>query len=148
VHTPQISLRPGVASDLEFLRRVHREAMRPHVERAFGPWDEQAQRKRFDETTDPAAHEIVELDGRPVGCQWVRQHPDALELVRLYLLPEVQGNGIGTQLVAQLCDRAARSGLVVRLRVLRVNPAHRLYLRLGFDVVGETESHHLMEFVP
>jgi hypothetical protein len=36
----------------------------------------------------------------------------------------------------------------VRLRVLRVNPAERLYWRLGFEVVGETESHLLMELVP
>lgn len=119
--------------------------MRPHVERAFGVWDEAAQRTRFDETTDPAAHEIVALDGRPVGCQWVREHPDALELVRLYLLPEVQGKGIGTGLVRRLCERAARSGRVVRLRVFRVNPARDLYLRLGFGVVGETETHLLME---
>jgi ribosomal protein S18 acetylase RimI-like enzyme len=120
--------------------------MRPHVERAFGPWDEEAQRRRFYQSTDPATHDIVELDGRPVGCQWIRQHPGALELVRLYLLPEVQGRGIGTQLTAQLCERASRSGLVLRLRVLRVNPAERLYRRLGFEVVGETESHLLMEF--
>ena len=142
---PQITLRAGDARDLEFLRRVHREAMRPHVERAFGVWDEAAQRRRLYETTDPAMHEIIELDGRPVGCQRVRQHPDALQLVRLYLLPEVQGKGVGTELVNRLCERAARSGLVVRLRVFRVNPAQNLYLRLGFKVIGETKTHLPME---
>jgi GNAT superfamily N-acetyltransferase len=145
VDAPQITLRAGDAGDLEFLRRLHREAMRPHVERAFGVWDEADQRRRFYETTDPATHKIIELDGRPVGCQWVRQHPDALQLVRLYLLPEVQGKGVGTELMSQLCERAARFGLVVRLRVFRVNPAQNLYLRLGFKVIGETETHLLME---
>jgi ribosomal protein S18 acetylase RimI-like enzyme len=145
VEAAKISLRPANARDMEFLRRVHREAMRPHVERTWGSWDEGVQRKRFYESTDPATHEVIEVSGEPVGCQWVRQHPDALELVRLYLLPEAQGRGIGTHLVTALCQQAARQGLIVRLRVMRVNQAQRLYRRLGFKVVGETETHLLME---
>lgn len=141
----EISLRPGISSDLEFLRRVHREAMRPHVERAWGSWDEELQQKRFYETTDPTRHEIIELSGEPVGCQWIREHPDALELVRIYLLPKAQGRGIGTDLVSRLCRRAAGRGLAVRLRVLRANQAQSLYRRLGFEVVGETKTHLLME---
>lgn len=143
----RISLRPATALDLEFLRRVRREAMRPHVERAWGSWDENVQRRRFYETTDPTTHEVIEVSGESVGCQWVRQHPDALELVRLYLLPEAQGRGIGTHLVTTLCQLAARQGLLVRLRVMRVNQAQRLYRRLGFKVVRETETHLLMERV-
>lgn len=145
VEPSAIRLRPAQASDLAFLHRVHREAMRPHVERVFGAWDEDAQRERFAASTDPATHEIVECDGRAVGCQWVRPHPDALELVRLYLLPEAQGRGVGSHLLGALVERAERSGLAVRLRVLRGNPAERLYRRLGFRVVGETDTHVSME---
>jgi ribosomal protein S18 acetylase RimI-like enzyme len=134
-----------MASDMGFLRRVHREAMRPHVERTWGLWDEDAQRRRFYESTDLATHEVIEVSGEPVGCQQVRQHPEALELVRLYLLPEAQGHGIGTHLVTALCEEAERRRLPVRLRVLRVSQAQRLYRRLGFKVVGETETHLLME---
>ncbi len=145
VEAAKISLRRATASDMEFLRCVHREAMRPHIERTWGSWNEDDQRRRFYESTDPATHEIIEVSGEPVGCQWVRQQPGALELVRLYLLPEAQGIGIGTHLVAALCERAERRGLPVRLRVMRVNRAQRLYRRLGFKVVGETETHLLME---
>lgn len=137
-------LRAGVAEDLEFLWRLHRAAMGPHVERAFGSQDEQAWRDRVVGRTDPTVHEIVEVTGKPVGCQWIRAHEGELELVRLYLLPEAQGMGIGTRLVASLCERADREGLLVRLRVLQVNPARRLYERHGFSVVEETDSHFLM----
>jgi hypothetical protein len=34
------------------------------------------------------------------------------------------------------------------LRVLRNNPAHRLYERLGFRVMEETETHIYMEALP
>ena len=33
----------------------------------------------------------------------------------------------------------------VELQVLKVNPARRLYGRLGFQVTGETETHYLMQ---
>jgi ribosomal protein S18 acetylase RimI-like enzyme len=145
IHDGKIRLRPGTAADRAFLRRVHRESMRPHVESTWGFWDEDLQRRRFDESTDPATHEIIEYDGAAVGCQWVRFHSDSVELVRLYLLPEFQGRGIGTHLVAHLCDRSGRLGLPVRLKVLRVNRAQQLYRRLGFTVIGETDTHLLME---
>jgi ribosomal protein S18 acetylase RimI-like enzyme len=45
--------------------------------------------------------------------------------------------------------------LPVSLRVLKINPARQLYLRLGFSVIGETETHYWMrkegkprEFLP
>ncbi len=135
------ALRPATCGDLDFIRRVHAEAMRPHIERAFGAWDDAAQRARLLETTRPETHEIVEVGGAPVGCRWVRPHVDALELVRLWLLAHAQAKGIGTALVRDVLMRAARQRLAARLRVLKANPAQRLYLRLGFEVVGETETH-------
>ena len=140
-----IRLRPATHDDLEFLRTLHDEAMRPHVERTWGAWDAADQKKRFYATTDPSTHEIIELRGEPVGCCWVRRHPDALELVRLYVMPAVQGRGIGTHMVRRLLSDARRSGLRVRLRVMKVNPAQRLYRRLGFAVTGESETHYTME---
>jgi GNAT superfamily N-acetyltransferase len=139
-----VQLRPGRREDLEFIRRVHREAMGPHVERVWGRWDEAAQRARILESTDPTTHEIILLGGEEVGCWWVRSHPDALELVRLWILPASQGRGIGSQLVARLCARADRAGVPVRLRVLKANPARRLYEHHGFRIHEETETHFRM----
>ena len=107
----------------------------------WGSWDEDAQRERFFETTDPATHEVIERDGEPVGCRLVRRHADKLELVRLWLLPHAQREGIGTRLVSELIRDAAQNGLPVQLRVLKVNPARRLYARLGFRIIGENETH-------
>lgn len=140
-----VHFRPGTAADLEFLRTLQRETMRPHVERAVGRWDETLQAERFYASTDPATHTVVELAGAPVGCQWVRRHADALELVRLYVAPEAQGRGLGTFLVRKLLAEAAQEGLPTRLRVLRGNPARRLYARLGFVVTGEAKTHVVME---
>lgn len=140
-----IRLRDATADDLEFLRTVHREAMRPHVERAWGAWDEDSQRDRFYRSTDPSTHQVIEAAGVPVGCQWIRRHPDALELVRLYLLPHAQNKGIGSLLVRRLLDEGREARQPVRLRVLKVNPAKDLYRRLGFRITGENETHYEMQ---
>ena len=139
-----VQLRAAGAEDMELLYALHKEGMRPHVERLWGAWDEDAQRERFYEKTDPATHEVIELAGEPVGCMWVRPHADTLELVRIFLLTSAQGRGIGTYLIRRLLAEAHRSGKAVRLRVLKGNPARRLYERLGFVVTKRTETHDYM----
>ena len=58
--------------------------------------------------------------------------------------PRFQGQGIGTAILQDMQRDAAEQGLEVRLQVLKVNPARRLYERLGFEVTGETETDRQM----
>ncbi len=122
--------------------------MRPSVERQFGPWDEKFQRELFESNTDASAHDIIEVDGTPAGCQWVRKHANALELVRIHVLPEHQGSGIGTWCIERLIERSAASGLPIRLQVFRTSRAQSLYQALGFQTVGSSETHLIMERAP
>ena len=119
--------------------------MRKYVEAAFGGWDEAAQRRDFDARLQLPTHEILERDGRAIGCLSTAQLPDAIALHRVYLLPEAQGQGLGSALVREVIARGAALGLPVRLRVFKTNPAHELYRRLGFAVIGESETHFQME---
>jgi ribosomal protein S18 acetylase RimI-like enzyme len=109
------------------------------------PGDESWQYQRFHESFVPAAHQIIEESGRPVGCLALEEHPDHVFLARIFLLPEAQGHGIGTRLTRRVCQSAHQRGLPVVLEVLKVNPARRLYERLGFRVVSETDTHFRME---
>jgi RimJ/RimL family protein N-acetyltransferase len=56
-----------------------------------------------------------------------------------------QRQGIGTSVIQQVLDEARRSGKPVALQVLKVNPARRLYERLGFSVTGENETLYFMK---
>lgn len=138
-------LRPATPADLEFLYGLLRQTLGPYVEQTWGPWDDEDQRARFFSATRLGTQRVVELDGRPTGCVDVDRLPDAFTLNRVLLLPEHQNRGLGSQLVGQVLSDAREAGLPVRLRVLRVNPARRLYQRLGFAVTGETETHVEME---
>lgn len=48
-------------------------------------------------------------------------------------------------MVGDLAAEARAAGLPLRLQVLKVNPAMRLYARLGLRIVGETATHLRMQ---
>lgn len=144
-----VSLRPATASDCEFAFRVWKAAMERYVEATWG-WDESSQRQRQQEEFTAAAYQVIEVAGQPVGTLIAERRPDAIYLSGLYILPEHQGQGYGSQIIASLLSEARRDGLPIRLRVLWVNPgAQRLYERTGFVVTDECEACFLvMERAP
>ena len=141
----EITLRVAKPEDIEFLFSLLKVALGPYVEQTYGAWHEAEQHARFLAGTQPETHQVVELDGQPIGCLDVEWLPDQVKLNRLFLQPAVQGRGIGSRLVQQVLAAARAAHLPVRLRVFKVNPAQHFWQRLGFSVVGETETHCLME---
>jgi len=136
--------RPGTQADAEFLFDCMKGALGPYVIATYGVWDERWQRDHFTRTTDPEAHEILEIAGSPVGCVLVQEDEAYVDLHRVLLLPPFQSRGIGTRVVRQVLSSARSRGKQTRLQVFRVNPARRLYERLGFAVVSQTKTHYIM----
>ena len=63
----------------------------------------------------------------------------------LYVRPEYRGQGIGTELLRAMMDALEREGVrQVSLSVQKGNPAVRLYRRVGFRIVRETEEEYIM----
>lgn len=117
------------------------------VQSQFGEWDEQFQSSYFDKKWQEQAFRIIELNGRDIGAIWVVSHSNHLRLREIQILPEFQGQGIGTCLIGDLILRARREHLPIRLVVIESNRARVLYERLGFRVTGDaSESHYQMEY--
>ena len=60
------------------------------------------------------------------------------------LLPWFQRQGIGTEVLLAVLQRADADGLPVRLEYLKGNPVGSLYKRHGFAVVAENGSHYFL----
>lgn len=142
-----IALRPGADGDREFLWRLHGETMREYVAETWG-WDEVFQRSRFDAQFDPPSFLVIEKDGAPIGYMSVRRTADEIFLAAIEIAPARQNRGIASRLIHELLREADQSHLPVKLQVLKVNPARRLYERLGFVDAGETATHYLMRREP
>ena len=138
-----LTRRAARAQDKELVRGWHRASMGPHVTATWG-WDDELQRSYFESRFDPERLEIVEQNGVPVGYLALRQESDRFILDELVLAPEHHNRGLGSRVMEEILSLADERGLAVELRVLRVNPARRLYERLGFELLDSSDTHHRM----
>lgn len=122
--------------------------MRKHVLATFGAWNEDEARRNIAESIAAGYTQIIELGDAPVGIHAVERAPDHIQLWRIFILPEYQRRGIGSELIERLLIEARGAALPLRLRVLRVNPAFKLYERMGFKVVQTTPERYFMEHSP
>jgi GNAT superfamily N-acetyltransferase len=143
-----LTLRRANAEDAEFAFGVLKETMREYVISTWGTWLEEESRRQTVEQVSAGRTEIIELNGVPVGIQSIERAGTHIQLEQLYLREAFQRRGLGTQLVKKLLEEARKSKLPIRLRVLVVNPAKKLYHRIGFVVVERTAVRYFMEWVP
>jgi ribosomal protein S18 acetylase RimI-like enzyme len=140
----QYSLRRSTIADVERLFEIHRAALKEYVAATWG-WDELWQLNFFREHFQPGARLVIEVQEQAVGFLDVSERADAIWLENIELSPAHQGCGIGTSIIRGLIRRAETARLPLRLQVLKVNKrAQTLYDRVGFSIVGETDTHLLM----
>jgi len=140
-----VLLRLATQEDYDFLWWLHCATMKPYVEQTWG-WEETWQAQYFQEHFDPTKLDIVESDGVPIGYLSVERREDLIFLRQVEIAPDHQSRGIGTKLLQPLLEEAKSRQVPVELYVLKVNPARRLYERLGFTISRETATHHIMRW--
>jgi ribosomal protein S18 acetylase RimI-like enzyme len=142
----RVALRPATPADRELLFRVY--ASTREEELAPVPWPPEAKeaflRQQFDAQDAwwrtnyaGASFEVVVADGRDAGRLYLWEGPSEVRIVDVALLPEARRGGIGTKLVRDVQARAGAAGKSVTIHVERMNPALRLYERLGFRLVED-----------
>jgi GNAT superfamily N-acetyltransferase len=151
----RLSLRPVADADEAFLLDVYAGTRADEL--ALVDWDEaqkaafvrmqfDAQHAYYREQYPDAAFDVVLLDGEAAGRLYVNHSPSEIRIVDIALLPGRRGQGIGSALLAQVQDEAARAGKPLRIHVERFNPALRWYQKLGFAPVADRGVYLLMEW--
>ena len=144
-----VTLRPAVPGDFDFLYGLNRTTMMGDVVATWGRWDERWQAERYRRHFQPAGCKIIVREGQDVGILVAGKTETEHYVASIRLLPEHQGRGIGTSLLNALLDEAREEGKQVTLQVLKVNDrARRRYERLGFSTVEETNTLYLMTAAP
>jgi ribosomal protein S18 acetylase RimI-like enzyme len=72
---------------------------------------------------------------------WLQTAPseDAIFLKQLFVDSRFRRQGIGSHVVSMLIEEATSTQKAVALAVVKINPARRLYARLGFHVTHEDQ---------
>jgi ribosomal protein S18 acetylase RimI-like enzyme len=133
-----LTLLPANNADYDFLYHLHTLTMKTYVEALWG-WDEAQQVQIFRERFSPERTQIVQWQGEDMGVLVLEERESEWFISSIQVAPEYQNRGIGTYLIRQIQSKAASDGKAVTLRVLNVNPARRLYERLGFVVTEQTD---------
>ncbi|WMT75524.1 GNAT family N-acetyltransferase [Bradyrhizobium sp. Ash2021] len=95
----------------------------------------------------PQADWLVTMRGaEDIGRLYIERWPSQHRIIDIAFLPEHCGKGFGAALLRDLQDEAAAAGKAVSIHVEKLNPAMRLYRRLGFVTEEDKGVYDLMRW--
>lgn len=153
--TANVSLREATPEDDEFLTQLYGTVRQAELDLtgwtaaqrdAFVRMQFAAQQVHYRTHYPAGVHEIILLDGQPVGRIYWANLKDERHFLDITVLPEYRNRGIGTPLISRHLDEAAREGKPARIYVESFNPSLRLFERLGFKCAKADGCLLLMEW--
>lgn len=132
-------LRAARAAEAERLFETYRATVGTYVARTWG-WDEPRQREKFWIYHPLHTFRVIEAEGAFAGALHTRESSSVVSIRMLFLEPGFQRLGLGTRVISDIQAYARERRKVVRLSVMRCNPARRLYGRLGFIVTAADDA--------
>jgi GNAT superfamily N-acetyltransferase len=133
----QIALRPALIQDFEYCKRLYFDGMKPIIEELH--LDLAAQATSFKKQWVLEEVRIITLHDSDVGWLQSTTRDDGLFVGQLFVDDPFRSRGIGTEVMNRLIAEAARDNQAVHLEVVKINPALRLYERLGFHITHEED---------
>lgn len=141
-----LSTRTAGEDDYEFLFQLKKAAEFGPISAVFG-WDEALQREFHHDEWSAAKPEVICVNGQRAGSYLVEErnirdkltnesYPE-LYFCRFFLLPEFQGKGIGSAILARCVAQADRRRNLMRLCYLQGNRVGELYQRFGFEIENQ-----------
>ena len=140
------ALRPARAEDFDFCAQLYFSGMAETIRTLKLNMTAQTANLRARWTA--AEVQIIMSDGADVGWMQSSIQDHALYLEQIFIDAASQRHGIGTAMIQDLIEQAAKSDLPVTLGVVKTNPAYRLYERLGFRITHEDDRKFYMRREP
>ena len=152
-----ITFRPVCDADLPFLNALYASTREDEMRMVDWPESQktdfldmqfEAQHSYYHEQFPAAEFLVIEREGTAIGRIYLDRRQAELRLIDIALIPEVRNQGLGEALLRDLLDEARESDLPVGIHVEQINPAMRLYLRLGFQPIEDQGVYTLMKWHP
>lgn len=125
-------------ADFDELVALRIAAMRESLERV-GRFDPERARQRLRNSFYPAYSKVIIVDGQRIGFYTFRPADDSFHLDHLYVHPDHQARGIGSQVLGLLLAQSDACQKPVHLGALRDSASNRFYQRHGFVKTSEDE---------
>ena len=140
---------PATQADQRWLAELRRSVYRDLFFATWGHWDEARHVRHCAECWERGNIFCVHVDDVRVGMIQLFEKPESVEVGEIQIEPAHQCRGIGSWLLGDVVKKAHARGKKVSLTTgLKNARAFALYRRLGFEHVGQTDTHDLLEFPP
>jgi ribosomal protein S18 acetylase RimI-like enzyme len=142
-----IGFRKVTHEDLDFLLILRKKSMSKHLADAKIKLTEEQHRERVKEHYYDS--HLILRNRKPIGLLKLGivsliGTSKSLHIRQLQILPEFQGQGIGSKVLLVVKKKALQLELPITLNVLLKNPAKGLYLRHGFEIEGKNKVEYQM----
>ena len=136
----QYTLNCAAAKDLDILDRIHTENMKEYVEAVY-PWNPRLFRNNF----VARDYRVIKYQNEIIGFIKVVASPTDIYLGEIQIISSYQNRGIGTNILENIITRTRLRDKRLWLKVIKGNPAEKLYKRLGFTIFEESLTHKKLE---
>lgn len=142
-----IGFRTVKDDDIDFLLLLRKRSMTKHLADAGIKMKDEQHLERVKEFYYDS--HIILRNRKPIGLLKLgvvslNGTGQSLHIRQLQIMPDQQGKGIGSKVLAVVKKRALQLCLPITLNVLLKNPARALYLRHGFQVKGKNKLEYQM----
>lgn len=146
---PDLELKPyknGNQEEIKFIYDLKKEVYMKYVDRLYGEWNEENQKKLFERFMKENSKniELIYIKDELVGFYNGKDKDNNIfEIGNICVKPEYQNKGIGTAVLKEILFE--HKGQNIRLQVFKINEkAIKLYEKMGFEKTDETETHYIM----
>jgi N-acetylglutamate synthase-like GNAT family acetyltransferase len=154
-----LGLRPIQDEDLMVLNEIY-SSTREEELKQLPTWSEEqkkgflaqqfmAQHTYYQKNYVGAAFYLIQKNKENIGRLYIHENfqENNIRIIDIALLPKWQHQGIGKGILEDILSKATEIDKPVSIHVESFNPAMKLYKKLGFQKISETNGvYHLMEW--
>ena len=127
----EYSIRSYSEQDYDFVWDLHILANQSYIDRHMNV-DETIVRQRHDERINDSKGFMIEQNNQPIGCYFMLDKADCYELGRFFIVPEMQGKGLGTDIIKNILNEYAVFKKPILIHVWKDNPVQEFWKKFGF----------------
>lgn len=149
-------LRPIKEEDDHILKEIYAHTRIEEIN-MFTDWSEKmkeafidhqynAQKDYYFEIYPNADYKVIIFEGLIAGRLYVERNQikNNIRIIDIIVLPQFQKNGIATDIITNLMSEVRSKNKILSIHVEKFNKALNLYIKLGFEIVKETNGVYLL----
>jgi ribosomal protein S18 acetylase RimI-like enzyme len=135
------SLRTPTEDDYNICKAIGHEGLKPYIHELIG-WNQENEDAGFSTHWDLSSIKIILHQLDIAGYFKLEDMGKHLKIDGIYIAAANRNLGLGKIVIEDILQS---SNVPVRLQVYKINPAHKLYRRLGFKVIRVCSLRYYME---